>query len=264
MATWQGFGAQASKMRACLLNLAKFRPRILHHGRVLVTSPTPPAQLPNPFAQARFLLSAAKLTQLPQDHLAEAAFVGRSNAGKSSALNLICQQKQLARVSKTPGRTQLINMFDLPVSAAAATEAAPQASIRARLVDLPGYGFAQVPLEIRRNWGLLVGGFVEKRINLRGLVVVMDIRHPMTDLDLQMLGWCEARGLAAHVLLTKADKLGHGAGKNVLLKVQKELRELDPAMTVQTFSAHAQTGAETAREILTGWLEAPASGDQPV
>lgn len=248
--------------------MAKFRPRILHHGRTVVTSPvpsSPPAsQAPNPFAHARFLLSAAKLTQLPQDHLAEVAFVGRSNAGKSSALNLICQQKQLARVSKTPGRTQLINLFDLPVTAAAATEEAPQSSIRARLVDLPGYGFAQVPLEIRRNWGLLVGGFVEQRINLRGLVVVMDIRHPMTDLDLQMLGWCEARGLPTHILLTKADKLGHGAGKNVLLKVQKELRELDPAMTVQTFSAHAQMGAETVRAILTAWLEAPASGDQPV
>lgn len=222
-----------------------------------MTSTASPEQPPNPFAQTRFLLSAARLPQLPQDHVAEAAFVGRSNAGKSSALNLICQQKQLARVSKTPGRTQLINLFDIPVSAAAATEAAPQASILGRLVDLPGYGFAQVPLEIRRNWGLLVGGFVEKRINLRGLVVVMDIRHPMTDLDLQMLGWCEARGLAVHILLTKADKLGHGAAKNTLLKVRAELRGIDPDMTVQTFSAHAQSGADEVRAVLSDWLRRP-------
>jgi len=228
-----------------------------------VTSSTPPDAAsnppakppPNPFAQARFLLSAAKLPQLPQDQVLEAAFVGRSNAGKSSALNLICQQRQLARVSKTPGRTQLINLFEVPVSAAAATAAAPQASLLGRLVDLPGYGFAQVPLEIRRNWGVLVGGFVEKRPNLRGLVVVMDIRHPMTDLDLQMLGWCEARGLAAHVLLTKADKLGHGAAKNTLLKARAELHKIDPEMTMQTFSAHAQSGAEEVRAVVAGWLK---------
>jgi GTP-binding protein len=203
---------------------------------------------PNPFAQSRFLLSAAKLPQLPQDQVPEAAFVGRSNAGKSSALNLICQRKQLARVSKTPGRTQLINLFEVPLGGP------DPAALQGRLVDLPGYGFAQVPLEVRRNWGALVGGFVEQRANLRGLVVVMDIRHPMTDLDLQMLGWCEARGLAAHVLLTKADKLGHGAAKNTLLKAQAELRAIDPEMTMQLFSAHAQSGAETVRAVLEGWL----------
>jgi GTP-binding protein len=219
-----------------------------------VTSSSPINVLVNPYAQARFLLSAAKLPQLPQDQLPEVAFVGRSNAGKSSALNLICQQKTLARVSKTPGRTQLINLFELPVSAAQASAEAPQDSVYGRLVDLPGYGFAQVPLEIRRNWGLLVGGYVEKRPNLNGLVVVMDIRHPMTDLDLQMLGWCEGRGLGAHVLLTKADKLGFGAAKSTLLKVQAQLRELDPAMTVQLFSAQTRTGAETVREILDAWL----------
>jgi len=227
--------------------------------------PKPPANppdkpAPNPFAQARFLLSAARLQQLPQDQVPEAAFVGRSNAGKSSALNLICQQKQLARVSKTPGRTQLINLFEVPLSAAGADAAAAEGAVPAgpllgRLVDLPGYGFAQVPLEIRRNWGELVGGFVEKRPNLRGLVVVMDIRHALTDLDRQMLGWCEARGLAAHVLLTKADKLGHGAAKNTLLKARTELHKIDPAMTMQTFSAHAPSGAEEVREILKGWLK---------
>ncbi|MDR3414820.1 MAG: ribosome biogenesis GTP-binding protein YihA/YsxC [Nevskia sp.] len=199
-------------------------------------SPAPP----NPFAQARFLLSAAKLAQLPQDEAAEAAFVGRSNSGKSSALNLICEQKQLARVSKTPGRTQLINLFGIPSGG--------------RLVDLPGYGFAQVPEAIRRNWGGLVGGYVEQRPNLRGLVVVMDIRHPLTDLDRQMLGWCSSRELPAHVLLSKADKLGFGASKSTLLKVQAELRALDPAMTAQLFSAQAKTGADAARAVLCAWL----------
>jgi GTP-binding protein len=203
-----------------------------------------PSTGPNPFAQARFLLSAARLAQLPNDGLPEAAFVGRSNAGKSSALNLICQQKTLARVSKTPGRTQLINLFDIPAGDA----------VRSRLVDLPGYGFAQVPLEVRHDWGKLVGGYVEKRPSLCGLVVVMDIRHPMTDLDQQMLGWCVSRGVATHVLLTKADKLGHGAAKATLLQVRKQLQALDPEATVQTFSAQTRTGAEEVREILSAWL----------
>jgi GTP-binding protein len=209
------------------------------------TEPNPAA---NAFAQTRFLLSAAKLAQLPQDGLPEAAFVGRSNAGKSSALNLICQQKALARVSKTPGRTQLINLFDVPEAG----------TVRSRLVDLPGYGFAQVPLEVRHDWGRLVGGYVEKRPELRGLVVVMDIRHPMTDLDQQMLGWCVSRGIAVHVLLTKADKLGHGAAKATLLQVRKQLQALDPEATVQTFSAQTKVGAEEVRQVLAGWLKAEA------
>jgi GTP-binding protein len=202
---------------------------------------------PNPLAQARFLLSAARFAQLPSDELPEVAFVGRSNAGKSSALNVICQQKQLARVSKTPGRTQLINLFEVPLAG----------NVAGRLVDLPGYGFAQVPEEVRRNWGKLVGGYVEQRESLRGLVVVMDIRHPLTELDRQMLGWCTDRGLAGHVLLTKADKLGHGAAKSTLLKVRAELREMDPELTVQTFSALTPAGVEEGREVLFGWLGLP-------
>ena len=188
-------------------------------------------------------MSAAQFAQLPNDGLPEAAFVGRSNAGKSSALNAICQQKALARVSKTPGRTQLINLFDLPV--------------QSRLVDLPGYGFAQVPIAVRNAWGALVGGYIEKRESLRGLVVVMDIRHPMTELDIQMLEWCRNRGLNVHVLLTKADKLSFGAAKNTLLNVVAELRDFDPNMTAQTFSSLKRTGLESARSIVAGWLVAP-------
>lgn len=195
---------------------------------------------PNPFAQARFRMSAAQLAQLPGDGAAEAAFVGRSNAGKSSALNAICQQNTLARVSKTPGRTQLLNLFDLP--------AGP------RLVDLPGYGFAQVPIAVRNAWGALVGGYIEQRECLRGLVVVMDIRHPMSELDVQMLEWCRNRGLRAHVLLTKADKLSFGAGKNTMLNVRSELKDFDPNMTVQTFSSLKRSGLEEARTVLAHWL----------
>jgi GTP-binding protein len=203
-------------------------------------------------------MSAAKLPQLPQDQAPEVAFVGRSNSGKSSALNLICQQKQLARVSKTPGRTQLINLFNLPGLTPGPEQEPP---LLGRLVDLPGYGFAQVPLEIRREWGTMVGGYVEKRPNLRGLVVVMDIRHPLTDLDRQMLGWCASRGVAGHALLTKADKLSRGAARGTLLKVQAAMREIDEDMSVQIFSALAQTGAEEVRQVLTGWLESAAAAE---
>jgi len=209
------------------------------------TKDTAKPTLPNPYARARFRMSAAQFGQLPVDGRPEAALVGRSNAGKSSAMNVICNQNGLARVSKTPGRTQLINLFDIDDTA--------------RLVDLPGYGFAQVPIAVRNAWGHLVGGYVEKREVLRGIIVVMDIRHPLTELDIQMLEWCRDRLLNAHVLLTKADKLSFGAGKNTVLKVQRELRDFDPNMTVQAFSAHAKTGVDEARAKLSEWLglEAP-------
>ena len=195
---------------------------------------------PNPFEQACFMASAAKLAQLPGDGVAEVAFVGRSNSGKSSALNALCRQKHLARVSKTPGRTQLINLFSVPAGG--------------RLVDLPGYGFAQVPLAIRRDWGELVGGYVENRVNLRGLVVTMDIRHPLTPLDRQMLDWCRSRELACHILLTKSDKLGRGASQSALLSTRSELAAIDPAATVQKFSSESMEGVDAARATVAGWL----------
>ena len=194
----------------------------------------------NPFLQARFLMSGAKPEQLPRDEVPEVAFAGRSNAGKSSALNTLCNQKNLARVSKTPGRTQLVNLFDVPG--------------HGRLVDLPGYGFADVPLAVKQDWGRLVGGFVENRLNLRLLVVVMDIRHPLTDLDFQMLGWAEGRQLPAHVLLTKADKLGFGASKNTLLKVR---RELAGGTTAQLFSSSEKKGVEEVLERLLPFFQPP-------
>lgn len=211
------------------------------------SAPTPP---PNLYARARFRMSAAQLSQLPTDGWPEAALVGRSNAGKSSAMNVICQQHGLARVSKTPGRTQLINLFDI--------------EDRARLIDLPGYGFAQVPIAVRNAWGQLVGGYVEKREVLKGIIVVMDIRHPLTELDVQMLEWCRDRLLNAHVLLTKADKLSYGAAKNTMLKVQRELKDFDPNMTTQMFSATAKTGVDEARARLDDWLGLALPVSQPV
>ncbi len=189
--------------------------------------------LANPFQQTVFLMSCAALEQLPADDLPEIAFAGRSNAGKSSALNTLCMQRQLARVSKTPGRTQLINLFVVPDLG--------------RLADLPGYGYAKVPREVSRGWGELIGGFVETRRNLRGLVIIMDIRHPMTDYDTQVLAWARSRALRCHVLLTKADKLGFGAAKNTLLKVQREISSAAVQATVQLFSATAPTGVDEAR-----------------
>lgn len=201
----------------------------------------------NPFQQTHFLLSCAKLEQLPDDAQPEIAFAGRSNAGKSSALNAICTQNQLARVSKTPGRTQLINLFGVP-------------ALGARLADLPGYGYAKVPNPVRKSWGALIGGYVETRPNLRGLVVIMDIRHPLTDYDEQMLGWTHTRALACHILLTKADKLGYGAAKNQLLAVKQQLAADGIEASVQLFSATEGRGVEEARITLQALLALPGSG----
>jgi GTP-binding protein len=198
----------------------------------------------NPFAAATFLMSCAKLTQLPPDGLPEICFAGRSNAGKSSALNTLCGQKQLARVSKTPGRTQLINMFDVPGG---------------RFVDLPGYGFAKVPKDVSQAWGRLIGDYLQGRANLRGIVQIMDIRHALTDFDVQMLEWAAHRGLRSLVLLTKADKLSYGASKNVLLQVRQSLADL-PTAQAQLFSSTSRLGLDEARTTLQHWLtDSPAA-----
>jgi GTP-binding protein len=194
----------------------------------------------NPFAAARFLTSCADLAHLPPADRAELAFAGRSNAGKSSALNALCAHGGLARVSKTPGRTQLLNFFELPGG---------------RLVDLPGYGFAQVPHRVRDDWGALVGGYVESRRALRGIVLVMDARHPLTPFDRQMLDWARAQGLPCHVLLSKADKLASGAARRTLREVQTELPALGAGFTAQLFSAKTGLGVEEARGFLKGWLD---------
>jgi len=187
------------------------------------------------FPAARFISSAWQPHQFPADDGAEVAFAGRSNAGKSSALNAIAGRKDLARTSKTPGRTQLINFFGLDGAQ--------------RLVDLPGYGFAKVPERIKQHWRELLTRYVEARASLAGLVIVMDARHPLTDFDVQMLDWSRANGLATHILLTKADKLSRGESATVLKQVRAQVQSV---ATVQLFSAVAKTGVDDARrEVLT-------------
>jgi GTP-binding protein len=182
------------------------------------------------FPETAFLTSAARVDQCPPDVGAEIAFAGRSNAGKSSALNAVTGRKDLARTSKTPGRTQLINFFALADGN--------------RLVDLPGYGYAKVPEEMKQRWRRLMTRYVETRVSLRGLVIVMDARHPLTDFDWQMLEWRRAQGLAAHILLTKADKLSRGAAGATLKQVRAEIGD---EASAQLFSAVEKTGVDDAR-----------------
>lgn len=198
----------------------------------------------NPFARARYLLSAHTPRQLPPEGGREVAFAGRSNAGKSSALNAICQQNALARVSKTPGRTQQLVYFDLP----------PYADIY--LVDLPGYGYAKVPKEMQEHWQAFIADYFETRRSLAGLVVVMDIRHPLREYDQQMLGYAVRRGIPAHVLLTKADKLSRGAAGSVLLQVRRDLVAMfGDSISVQVFSGESKQGVDEARSVLNRWLD---------
>ncbi len=199
---------------------------------------------PNPFARAQYLLAAHNYRQLPSDGGFEVAFAGRSNAGKSSALNALCQQNALARVSKTPGRTQQLVYFGLP----------PHEN--KYLVDLPGYGYAKVPQELQAHWQAFLDGYFGSRIALRGLVVVMDVRHPLKEYDRQMLGYAMRRGLPAHVILTKADKLSRGAGGNTLQAVRMELgRSYADSVSVQLFSGESKQGVEELRSVLAGWLQ---------
>ena len=192
------------------------------------------------YAQARFLTSANELRQLPPDTGAEVAVAGRSNAGKSSAINAITQRKGLARTSKSPGATRLLNFFEL----------AP----RRRLVDLPGYGFAKVSGEMRAHWGGLLRGYFERRVSLRGTIVVMDVRHALTDQDQSMLELASSRGLPVHVLLTKSDKLGRGAAANALQLVRRRLAS-QVSVTAQLFSAFDGTGLHEARGALERLLD---------
>ncbi|HZH42912.1 MAG TPA: ribosome biogenesis GTP-binding protein YihA/YsxC [Lysobacter sp.] len=195
----------------------------------------------HPLRSARYLLSAHTPQQLPPDGGFEVAFAGRSNAGKSSALNALCDQNALARVSKTPGRTQQLVFFEVQ----------PQRC----LVDLPGYGYAKVPEALQQHWQAFIDRYFRTRQALRGLVVVMDIRHPLKDYDRQMLGYAVARGLPAHALLTKADKLGRGQQAQTLAAVRRELAAaFGDAVGAQAFSAESKQGVDEARAVIAGWL----------
>ena len=201
------------------------------------------AAAPNPLERATYLLAAHNHRQLPPDGGREVAFAGRSNAGKSTALNALCRQNALARVSKTPGRTQQLVYFSIP----------PHEDHY--LVDLPGYGYAKVPKDLQAHWQQFLDGWFTTRQALRGLVVVMDIRHPLKDYDRQMLGYAVRRGLPAHALLTKADKLGRGAQATALLAVRKDLAATyGDTVSVQVFSGESKLGVDEARSVVNGWL----------
>jgi len=189
------------------------------------------------YPHIEFMTSANRASQFVADQGNEVAFAGRSNAGKSSAINTITARRGLARTSKTPGRTQLVNFFEIEPDQ--------------RLVDLPGYGFAKVPEAMRRHWRALMEAYFEGRESLAGLFVVMDCRRPLRDFDLQMLSWAEYKRCPAHVLLTKADKLSRGKASAALHATR---RELGDSITVQLFSALKSTGVDEARAHLDEML----------
>jgi GTP-binding protein len=204
-----------------------------------------------PLAKAAYALSVHDPRELPPPGAPEIAFAGRSNAGKSSAINTLAGRRRLAFVSKTPGRTQLINFFTLGEGA--------------YLVDLPGYGYAGVPGEVRKHWQYLVGTYISERTSLAAVVVVMDSRHPLTELDLTLLDWLRVSGRRAHVLLTKADKLSKQAAQSTLARVRRELGTLYPEATVQLFSSLKREGVSEAARVLAQIAihknKAPAKGE---
>lgn len=194
------------------------------------------------FHQAEYLLSAHTIRQFPPDQGDEAAFAGRSNAGKSSVINTLTRQKALAKTGKMPGRTRQINFFALGNGL--------------RLVDLPGYGYAKVPGPVKKHWYGVIDAYLAKRKSLRGLVLIADIRRGMTALDLQLLEWSRVYGLPVHILLNKADKLSRGAAGQALSTVAQGLIESGlPHVTLQLFSATKKTGVEELEERLNAWLQ---------
>ncbi|PTD96112.1 ribosome biogenesis GTP-binding protein YihA/YsxC [Pseudothauera lacus] len=199
------------------------------------------------FRNAQFEISVAQAAALPPAQGAEVAFAGRSNAGKSSAINTLAGHVRLAYVSKTPGRTQLINFFRLNCGAA--------------LVDLPGYGYAKVPENVRRQWAGLLERYLRERDSLVGLVLIMDSRHPLTELDRNMLAWFVPTGKPIHVMLTKSDKLSRNEANKTLFAVRRELAELGERVTVQLFSSLKKSGVEECEAVVAGWLglDAPAA-----
>lgn len=197
---------------------------------------------PNPYQKATFLKSAAKVSQLPEDIGIEIAFAGRSNAGKSSALNCLCGIRQLARTSKTPGRTQLINLFTLE-------------DAHHRLVDLPGYGYAKVALHIKQDWQKNLAHYLEVRHSLKGLVLLMDIRHPLKALDTMMIDWACHRDLPVHLLLTKADKVSRGQAQSTVLQVRKQYEPFKDLISIQPFSSLRKQGVDELIAVLDGWFE---------
>jgi GTP-binding protein len=201
------------------------------------------------YRKTTFLKSATRLDMAPEDRGFEVAFAGRSNAGKSSAINVLCEQKSLARTSKTPGRTQLLNFFLV--------------EDQRRLVDLPGYGYARVAEEVKLRWQRFMAEYLVRRKSLSGLILLMDVRHPLTDYDRNLLDWSRERGLPVHVLLTKADKLKRGPARARLREVEALLGPWEAAVSVQLFSALKREGIDRVHGVLDVWLRIPESGAQP-
>jgi len=200
----------------------------------------------NPYQQTRFILGTSDSRGAPADSGLEVAFAGRSNAGKSSALNVLTGQRSLARISKAPGRTREINFFHVRDGI--------------RLVDLPGYGYARVSKSIKDQWQQNISRYLETRQSLCGVILLMDVRHPLKDVDRQVLGWCRSAGLLTHVLLTKSDKLKRGPAKTALLQTRKALQQLHPEASVQLFSSHTREGCEELQQVLDHWLGIQVTG----
>lgn len=198
------------------------------------------SKLPEILQNPTFILGAAEVSQFPNDDCVEIAFAGRSNVGKSSAINAITQQKKLARTSKTPGRTQQINFFTL--------------GEQARLVDLPGYGFAQVPLNVKKKWQATIQTYLNKRENLVVLVLLMDIRHPLTDLDQDMLKWASESQIPTQILLTKADKLTRNKQNQATAKVEKAISAYQGQFGVEPFSSHSGLGVKKMQTQIADWV----------
>lgn len=193
------------------------------------------------FRNCRYLTSAHKVSQLPPDTGREIAIAGRSNAGKSTTLNSLTGDKRMAKTSKTPGRTQLLNVFDLGNDR--------------RIIDLPGYGYAKVPPKIKAHWQREINRYLTERNSLIGLVVVMDIRHPLREFDRNLLAWAHDTGLKSHVLLNKADKLKSGKIKQAMMTVSKDLAGFAPSASIQTFSAMRHQGKDELAQTLQSWLD---------
>ncbi len=201
-----------------------------------------------PYQNMKFMLSVVRMDDAPADEGWEVAFAGRSNAGKSSGLNALASQNSLARTSKTPGRTRELNYFEIDA--------------QRRIVDLPGYGYAKVSRQMQNQWRKLLDDFLQNRQSLQGILIFMDIRHPMSNYDLQLIDWCEQSQLPLHILLTKADKLGYGAAKSTLLKIQRELEPANIPASAQTFSSLKKTGLDEAYEVLDSWFQLHNTGNQ--
>lgn len=196
----------------------------------------------NPYTKATFLKSAAQVKQLPEDSGYEVAFAGRSNAGKSSAINYLTNNKQLARTSKTPGRTRLINLFTI-------------GDETRRIVDLPGYGYAKVAIKVKEDWQKNLAQYLEVRKSLKGLVLMMDIRHPLKELDKWMINWALTGSLPIHILLTKSDKLTNAQANSELLQVKNYYKNISQdLLSIQTFSATKRKGIEELIGVLNKWL----------